>query len=160
MGDDDGYDPRCAPSLRQKVRVEPGRGAFEARYGAGRHLGLGAFSNVFLGTHKASRHEYAVKKIDREKMIWGDSRDVLEDEVNHLIMARNGPNIVQLYEVYEEKVHCYLVMELMRGGELFDRILERKNFTENNARECIRGVLTGLNYLHERYAVTGRRKFS
>jgi serine/threonine protein kinase len=53
--------------------------------------------------------------------------------------------------VYEEKVHCYLVMELMKGGELFDRILERKNFTEANARECVRGILTGLDYLHERY---------
>lgn len=150
MGDD-GYNHKVAPSLQQKVRVVPGRGDFEGRYAMGRQLGLGAFSNVFLGVHKASQNEYAVKKIDREKMIWGDSRDVLEDEVNHLIMARNGPNIVQLYEVYEEKVHCYLVMELLRGGELFDRILERKNFTEANARECVRGILTGLDYLHERY---------
>jgi Protein kinase domain len=150
MGDD-GYNHKAAPSLQQKVRVVPGRGEFENRYGMGRQLGLGAFSNVFLGVHKASQNEYAVKKIDREKMIWGDSRDVLEDEVNHLIMARHGPNIVQLYEVYEEKVHCYLVMELMKGGELFDRILERKNFTEANARECVRGILTGLDYLHERY---------
>jgi serine/threonine protein kinase len=58
---------------------------------------------------------------------------------------------VQLYEVYEEKAHCYLVMELMRGGELFDRILDRKNFSEKDARECIRGVLTGLDYLHQKY---------
>lgn len=152
MGDD-GYNHKAAPSLQQKVRVVPGRGEFENRYAMGRQLGLGAFSNVFLGVHKASQQNYAVKKIDREKMIWGDSRDVLEDEVNHLIMARHGPNIVQLYEVYEEKVHCYLVMELMKGGELFDRILERKNFTEANARECVRGILTGLDYLHERYVI-------
>jgi Protein kinase domain len=150
MGED-GYNHKAAPSLQQKVRVVPGRGEFESRYAMGRQLGLGAFSNVFLGVHKASQNNYAVKKIDREKMIWGDSRDVLEDEVNHLIMARHGPNIVQLYEVYEEKVHCYLVMELLHGGELFDRILERKNFTEANARECVRGILTGLDYLHERY---------
>lgn len=149
MGDD-GYDHAAAPSLDQKVRVVGGKGEFQARYTKGRELGLGAFSNVFLGTHRASRKEYAVKKIDREKMIWGDSRDALEDEVNHLIIAREGPNIVQLYEVYEEKSHCYLVMELMHGGELFDRILERKNFTEKEARDCIRSVLTGLEYLHEK----------
>ena len=82
--------------------------------------------------------------------MWGDSRDALEDEVNHLIQVREGPNIVQLYEVYEEKSHCYLVMELMYGGELFDRILERKNFSEKAARDCIRCVLTGLDYLHEK----------
>jgi len=55
--------------------------------------------------------------------------------------------------VYEERAHCYLVMELMRGGELFDRILERKNFSERDARECIRGVLTGLDFLHAKYVV-------
>ena len=152
MGDD-GYDHRAAPSLAQKVRVVPGKGDFERRYAQGKQLGLGAFSNVFLGVHRHSRGEYAIKKIDREKMIWGDSRDALEDEVNHLILAREGPNIVQLYEVYEEKVHCYLVMELMRGGELFDRILERKNFSEKAARDCIRGILTGIEFLHEKYVI-------
>lgn len=149
MGDD-GYNHTVAPSLEQKVRVVPGQGQIEKRYQRGRELGLGAFSNVFLGTHRASKKEYAIKKIDREKMMWGDSRDALEDEVNHLIQVREGPNIVQLYEVYEEKSHCYLVMELMYGGELFDRILERKNFSEKAARDCIRCVLTGLDYLHEK----------
>jgi len=86
---DDGYNHRKAPSLEQKVRVEPGKGVFSERYSRGRELGLGAFSNVFLGTHRSSRNEYAIKKIDREKMIWGDSRDALEDEVNHLILVRN-----------------------------------------------------------------------
>jgi serine/threonine protein kinase len=62
--------------------------------------------------------------------------------------VRQGPNIVQLYEVYEEKTHCYLVTELMRGGELFDKILDNKTFSEKSARDAIRGVLTGLDYLH------------
>jgi len=65
--------------------------------------------------------------------------------------TREGPNIVQLYEVYEEKHHCCLVMELMRGGELFDRILERKNFSEKEARDCIADILTGLEFLHNKY---------
>lgn len=83
----DGYDDNIAPSLNQKVRIVPGKNEFQDRYAKGSELGLGAFSNVFLGTHLASQQEYAVKKIDREKMIWGDSRDALEDEVNHLILV-------------------------------------------------------------------------
>jgi len=84
MGDD-GYDHTVAPSLQQKVRIVPGKGEFERYYTTGHELGLGAFSNVFLGIHKASQKEYAIKRIDREKMIWEGSRDALEDEVNHLI---------------------------------------------------------------------------
>jgi serine/threonine protein kinase len=84
MGDD-GYDHTQAPSLDQKVRIVPGKGEFERYYTKGRELGLGAFSNVFLGVHKATKTEFAIKKIDRSKMVWGDSRDALEDEVNNLI---------------------------------------------------------------------------
>ena len=145
------YDARVAPSIHQKVRVvsQPPVGAFDASYQRGPQLGLGAFSKVFMGVHKASHQQYAIKKIDRSKTLWGD-RDSLEDEINNLIIVRDGPNIVQLYEVYEEESHCYLIMELMRGGELFDKILEEKTFSEHESRECIRGIITGLAYMHKK----------
>ncbi len=80
-------------------------------------------------------------------MFWGD-RDALKDEIKNLQMVRAGPNIVQLYEVYEEKEFCYLVTELMAGGELFDRIIEKKTFSEKEARSCCRCVLGALEYMH------------
>jgi serine/threonine protein kinase len=141
------YDTSVAPSLDQKVRVVSELKQFEKCYTRGPQLGLGAFANVFMGTHKPSGEDYAIKKIDRSKMLWGD-RDALEDEINNLILVRDGPNIVQLFEVYEEKAHCFLAMGLLRGGELFDRILELKTFSEPQARECCRGILTGLAYMH------------
>jgi len=107
-GQDDGYDHDAAPSLEQKVRVVAGKGEFAQRYSRGRELGLGAFSNVFLGTHRSSKKEYAVKKIDREKMIWGDSRDALEDEVNHLILVR----LRFLYYSFVRSFVCLFVLLL------------------------------------------------
>jgi len=145
-GDDYSFD--VAPSLDQKVKIISEMGRFEKHYERGPQLGMGAFAKVFLGTHPTGE-EYAIKKIDRNKMLWGD-RDALEDEINNLILVRDGPNIVQLYEVYEEQKHCFLVMGLLRGGELFDRILDLKTFTEPQARECCRGILTGLNYMHSK----------
>ena len=71
---DDGYDHNKAPSLEQKVRVVPGKAEFERFYSKGKEIGLGAFSNVFLGIHKATKVEYAIKKIDRSKMVWGRIR--------------------------------------------------------------------------------------
>lgn len=82
-------------------------------------------------------------------MFWGD-RDALKDEIINLQKVRAGPNIVQLYEVFEEHSYCYLVTELMPGGELFDRIIEKKTFSEKEARNAIRCVLEALQYMHER----------
>jgi len=80
-------------------------------------------------------------------MFWGE-RDALKDEIKNLKLVRDGPNIVQLYEVFEEKAFCFLVTELMTGGELFDRIIEKKTFSENEARNCCRCVLSALEYMH------------
>jgi calcium/calmodulin-dependent protein kinase I len=82
-------------------------------------------------------------------MIWGD-RDALKDEVQNLKTLREGPNIVQLYEVFEEQDYCFLVMEIMKGGELFDRIIEKRTFTEKEARNSMRCVLGALEYMHDR----------
>lgn len=121
---------------------------FDDVYRRGRRLGLGAFAVVFIGTHKPTGAEYAVKQIDRSTMFWGD-RDALQDEIINLKMARAGPNIVQLYEVYEERAFCYLVMEVMEGGELLECIIEKKTtFTEKEARSAVRCVLRALAYLH------------
>jgi serine/threonine protein kinase len=143
----DEYDNTVPPSLKQKVKVESQLRAIESVYDRKHQLGLGAFAKVFLGEHRASGASYAIKKIERSKMLWGN-RDALEDEINNLIAVRDGPNIVQLYEVYEEKAHCFLILELMRGGELFDVILDRKIFSETEARSITRCVLSGLEYMH------------
>ena len=82
-------------------------------------------------------------------MMWGE-RDALQDEIANLKALREGPNITQLYEVFEEPKYCYLVMELLGGGELFDRIIEKKTFSENEARDCVQCVLSALEYMHER----------
>jgi calcium/calmodulin-dependent protein kinase I len=110
---------------------------------------LGAFAVVFIGTHRPTGAEYAVKQIDRSTMFWGD-RDALKDEIANLEVAREGPNIVQLYEVYQERAFCYLVMELMEGGELLEYIIEKKTFTEKEARNCSKSVLSALAYMHEK----------
>lgn len=149
LASDKDYDFTREPSLEQKVYVCSTLGQLPKYYQKGPQLGLGAFAKVVLGQHRATQAEYAIKQIDRSKMLWGD-RDALEDEINNLIAVRDGPNIVQLYEVYEEQSHCYLVMELMRGGELFDVILDRKIFSEREARTATRCLLRGLDYMHER----------
>lgn len=47
------------------------------------------------------------------------------------------PNIIKLYETFEDKSYVYLVMELCSGGELFDKIVDEGNFTESEAKHTM-----------------------
>ena len=58
------------------------------------------------------------------------------------------PNVVKLYEVYENEDYLYLVMELLAGGELFDRIVAKKTFSEQEAADVIRPLVQALKYCH------------
>merc|ERR1712217_492175 len=56
--------------------------------------------------------------------------------------------IISLRDTFEDSQHVYLVTELMKGGELLDKILKQKFFSEKEAR-CVMEVVTGVvKYLH------------
>lgn len=57
-------------------------------------------------------------------------------------------NIVKLYEVYEDDESFYLVMDLLKGGELFDEIVKRAKFNEKDAAEVMIQILSAINYIH------------
>ena len=59
--------------------------------------------------------------------------------VNEIYIMRkmNHENIIGLHEVYEGEQHIYLVLDLLKGGELFDRIINEGYFGESNASEII-----------------------
>ncbi|CAE7797603.1 CPK3, partial [Symbiodinium microadriaticum] len=59
------------------------------------------------------------------------------------------PNIIKLYETFEDKVKVYLVMELCTGGELFDRIIELGHFTEVQAALVMQQMLRAVYYMHK-----------
>jgi calcium-dependent protein kinase len=58
------------------------------------------------------------------------------------------PNILRLYEVFEDKKCIYLVTEYCEGGELFDEILHRGSFTEMDAAKVIKQLLSAIAYCH------------
>jgi len=59
------------------------------------------------------------------------------------------PNVVKLFETYEDKLYYYLVMERCQGGELFDRIAAEKHFSEPVAAGVMQHVFRGVLYMHD-----------
>lgn len=65
-----------------------------------------------------------------------------------MLRFSNHPNIVTLNDVYEDESHVYLFMDLLKGGELLDRILKVK-FSEKEASSVIEVLTRAIEYLHE-----------
>jgi len=63
-------------------------------------------------------------------------------------LCLDHPHVTSLLDVYESDSHLHLVMECMSGGELFDRVVEKKRFSEEEARDAMKQMLLALNYLH------------
>lgn len=68
-----------------------------------------------------------------------------EVEIMHKIQH---PNCVQLYEMFETKKKLYMVMELLTGGELFDRIVIKGSYSEKEASELTKTIVEAIKYLH------------
>ena len=55
-----------------------------------------------------------------------------------ILVRCHHPNIVQLFDNFEDKTHLYLVLEILQGKELFDRIIKKKRYTEQEAAQTIK----------------------
>jgi len=87
----------------------------------------------------------AVKVINLSKV--EDMNDI--DREIGIMKIVNHKNIIKLFEIFRnDKKYHYLVMELVTGGELFDRIVDMGNYTEKYAADCTHQVCQGLHYLH------------
>lgn len=58
-----------------------------------------------------------------------------------MLKLLNGVETIKLHEVYEDQNHIYLVMDVMNGGELFDRIIQKGNYSERDACILMRQLL-------------------
>ncbi|KAL1275492.1 hypothetical protein QQF64_035115, partial [Cirrhinus molitorella] len=105
----------------------------------------GAFSEVVLAEERSTGKMFAVKCIPKKALKGKESS--IENEIAVLRKIKHE-NIVALEDIYESSNHLYLIMQLVSGGELFDRIVEKGFYTEKDASTLIRQVLDAVNYLH------------
>jgi len=107
-------------------------------------LGSGTYGSVFRGVHKISKETRAIKAIAKNKVTNPES---FKNEIE-IMRKLDHPNIIKLYETFEDARNVYLVMELCKGGELFDRITQKGHFTEDEARIAFKQVIYAINYCH------------
>ncbi|KAF4660990.1 substrate-specific activator of APC-dependent proteolysis [Perkinsus olseni] len=109
----------------------------------------GSGGSVQRATNRGTGAVRAVKTIPKRTV---KSIQRLADEIEVMRML-DHPNIVKLYETFEDLRNVYLVMELCTGGELFERIAEVGNFTEKVAARLVRQMISPVYYMHSRGVV-------
>jgi len=123
------------------------KGKVEDFYTIHKEIGRGTFSIVKEATNKATGEKYALKFIDK-KFVDSEDLVLLRREID-IMKKVSHKNVLSLKEIYETKDNITLVMELVSGGELFFKIVERGSYSEKDASALVRQILEGVKYLHD-----------
>uniref|UniRef100_A0A493T8Q2 Calcium/calmodulin-dependent protein kinase type IV n=1 Tax=Anas platyrhynchos platyrhynchos TaxID=8840 RepID=A0A493T8Q2_ANAPP len=103
----------------------------------------GATSVVYSCEEKGTGAPYAAKIL--KKTI---DKKIVRTEIG-VLLRLSHPNIIKLKEIFETPSEIALVLELVTGGELFDRIVERGFYSERDAAHVVKQILEAVSYLHE-----------
>jgi len=108
----------------------------------------GSFSVVYKGKNKNTGEEVAIKVITK-KDINTDKKSAkrLQTEVDILTKVKH-PNIVALKDLFDEPENLYMVMQLVTGGELFDKIVKKGQYSEKDACAVLVKIVEAIYYLH------------
>jgi len=107
-------------------------------------LGHGSYGMVKKVKHKHIGEERAMK-IVRKKLDSQNEIDILK-KISH-------PNIISIYEIFEDSKNYYIMSELLEGGELFEEITRHGSFDEYEAANIMKQILNAVNYMHNKLIV-------
>eukprot|EP00607_Mallomonas_marina_P007103 CAMPEP_0182437614 /NCGR_PEP_ID=MMETSP1167-20130531/85165_1 /TAXON_ID=2988 /ORGANISM="Mallomonas Sp, Strain CCMP3275" /LENGTH=350 /DNA_ID=CAMNT_0024630593 /DNA_START=355 /DNA_END=1408 /DNA_ORIENTATION=- len=136
----------------------------------GETLGKGGFSVVRVGVEQSTGRKVAVKctnrsdiqpedeeairqeaeiLIDQIIQILPEDEEAIRQEAEILIVL-NHPNIVKCYNIYEDDKTFYVILEILKGGELFEKIVKKTFYSESDARDLVQLLLNAIKYFHEK----------
>lgn len=108
-------------------------------------IGHGHFGTVRLAQRQDANKKYAVKSILKVRLKKGIT--VLRNELS-ILRESDHPNIIKVYETYEDDTYVHIVMEYCKGGDLLDNLIQRGQYDEENAAKIFEKILSAINYLH------------
>jgi ribosomal protein S6 kinase alpha-5 len=92
--------------------------------------------------NRRTQEEFAVKIVSQRQEV--DT----QNEIELLRLCQGHANIVKLHEVFTDELHTYIIMELLTGGELFYRIRTQASFSEREASQLMKKLVSAVNFMH------------
>ncbi|XP_048388875.1 serine/threonine-protein kinase DCLK1a isoform X2 [Stegostoma tigrinum] len=139
---DENEGPSCEELVEETFQVPA---SIAERYKVGRTIGDGNFAIVKECIERSTSREYALKIINKSKC--RGKEHMIQNEVSILRRVKH-PNIVLLIEEMDTPSELYLVMELVKGGDLFDAITSTNKYTERDASGMLYNLASAIKYLH------------
>ncbi|CAL9231501.1 unnamed protein product [Arabidopsis halleri] len=137
---------QSAPKMeeeQQQLRVLFGK------YEMGRLLGKGTFAKVYYGKEITTGESVAIKIINKDQVIKREGMmEQIKREISIMRLVRH-PNIVELKEVMATKTKIFFIMEYVKGGELFSKIVKGK-LKEDSARKYFQQLISAVDFCHSR----------
>jgi calcium-dependent protein kinase len=115
-------------------------------------LGEGAYGSVRKVTHRLIKEDRAVKILSKKHLKTENDLRAIANEVS-ILRSLDHPNILKVYETYQDKFSYFIVTELCTGGEIFDKIISHGTLSEELAANYMRQILSCLVYCHDRNIV-------
>ena len=112
-------------------------------------LGEGSYGFVKIATRKIDGLRRAVKVVPKKRI---KRPELLTREISIMKQIAH-PNVVRLYETFEDRQYIYFAMEVCEGRELFDKLIEADIFSEYQACRIFLQMISAISYLHSKEIV-------
>ncbi|KAL8509545.1 hypothetical protein ACS0TY_016678 [Phlomoides rotata] len=123
-------------------------GHLKEHFNLGHKLGLGRNATIFLCIERKTGKEYACKSIAKSKLLTQYDVDCVRREIEIMHHLSGNPSMISIKGAYEDAVAVHVVMEVCKGGELFDRIVKRGHYSEKKAAELARTIVGVIETCH------------
>ncbi|CAD8055876.1 unnamed protein product [Paramecium sonneborni] len=110
-------------------------------------IGRGGFGRVWKAENKKSKQQFAIKEMNKCKIINKKSVSSVMNE-RYLLSNLRHPFLVNMHSAFQDRENLYLVMDLMQGGDLRYHLCKQRKFNEKQTKFFIACLLLALEYLH------------
>lgn len=133
--------------------ISAGKGSLFDNYTMQETISNSLFGMVRKATHLSTSQVRAVKSFKKSFLIQGATN--INKFFHEILVLKktDHPNIVKIYEFYEDAKYYHLVTEYIAGGELFNYIISHNALTESTAAHFIRQLLSAVAYCHTKKIV-------
>ena len=130
--------------ITKSLFIQCKEGLIEKDYDILETVGSGAFATVKKVVHKLTNQTRALKIIKKSEE--EDQKNLIR-EVN-ILSKLVHPNIMQIFEYYEDETFFYIITEYCAGGELFDELIKKGSFKEIEASFIMKQIFSAVSYIH------------
>ena len=128
------------------------KGFFLGKFKLLGHLGTGGMSSVYLAMHKVSQQTRAIKVLPRKRV---SDKSYLERfyREGQAAAALNHANVVRIYDICNEADTHYMVMEHVKGADLYETVKDDGPLSPETAAGYVMQAAAGLAHAHEKNMV-------